>query len=89
MLRELWAVWLGILCAKHRLGEQGLLTFELNLRITRISPHFGPDPESVCDLADRLAAAKNPLIVAGDAVGLAGTWAELRDLAHATGAPVL
>ncbi|KAK6211334.1 hypothetical protein QIS74_04978 [Colletotrichum tabaci] len=57
--------------------------------ITRISPHFGPDPESVRDLADRLAAAKNPVIVAGDAVGLAGAWAELRDLAYATGAPVL
>ncbi|EAQ84253.1 hypothetical protein CHGG_10657 [Chaetomium globosum CBS 148.51] len=57
--------------------------------ITRISPHFGPDPESLRILASRLAAAKNPLIVAGDAVGLADAWAELRDLAHATGAPVL
>ena len=57
--------------------------------ITRISPHFWPDPDSVRDLANRLAKAENPLIVAGDAVGLAGAWAELRDLAHAIGAPVL
>jgi benzoylformate decarboxylase len=57
--------------------------------ITRISPCFGPDPESVRDLADRLAAAEKPLIVVGDAVGLAGAWDELRDLAHAIGAPVL
>ncbi|KAH6612283.1 thiamine pyrophosphate enzyme, N-terminal TPP binding domain-containing protein [Chaetomium sp. MPI-SDFR-AT-0129] len=57
--------------------------------ITRISPRFGPDPDSVRDLAGRLAAAKNPLIVAGDAVGLADAWKELRDLAHVIGAPVL
>lgn len=57
--------------------------------ITRISPRFGPDPDSVRDLAGRLAVAKNPLIVAGDAVGLAGAWTELRDLAYAIGAPVL
>ena len=40
--------------------------------ITRILPRFGPNLESVRDLADRLAAAEKPLIVVGDAVRLAG-----------------
>ncbi|GAB2904664.1 benzoylformate decarboxylase [Paraburkholderia jirisanensis] len=57
--------------------------------ITQISPRFTADSESICAAATLLAQAKNPLIVGGDAVGYAGAWQELQQLAELTGAPVL
>lgn len=57
--------------------------------ITRISPHFTGDDDSIKQAADLLANAKNPLIVAGDAVGYADAWAELQELAELIGAPVV
>jgi benzoylformate decarboxylase len=57
--------------------------------ITKISPHFTGDPVSIKQSAMLLAEAKNPIIIAGDAVGYADAWAELQDLAKLIGAPVL
>ncbi len=57
--------------------------------VTRISPHFTPDPQALRQVAKLLSEAKNPLIVGGDAVGYANAWPELRELAELTGAPVL
>jgi len=57
--------------------------------ITRISPHFTGDQEGIRQSAEILAAAKNPIIIAGDAVGYAGAWREMQDLASQLGAPVL
>jgi len=56
--------------------------------ITRISSHFTGDPVSIEQSAKLLAEAKNPIIVAGDAVGYADAWAELQELAQLIGAPV-
>ncbi|WP_137939694.1 thiamine pyrophosphate-binding protein [Chitinivorax sp. B] len=57
--------------------------------ITQISSHFTGDAESIKQLALQLAQAKNPIIVAGDAVGYASAWPELQQLAELVGAPVL
>ncbi len=57
--------------------------------VTRISPHFTPDPNTLRDVAKLLSEARNPLIVGGDAVGYANAWPEMRELAELTGAPVL
>ena len=57
--------------------------------ITKISPRFTGDPETIEQAATLLAQAKNPIIVAGDAVGYAGAWPELQELAELIGAPVL
>ncbi|HYH07129.1 MAG TPA: thiamine pyrophosphate-binding protein [Thermoanaerobaculia bacterium] len=57
--------------------------------ITRISQHFTGDPEAIRAAADALAGAQNPIIVAGDAVGYAGAWPELQELAELIGAPVV
>ena len=57
--------------------------------ITQISQHFTGDPDTIRQAASILSKAKNPLIVAGDAVGYANAWAELQDLAEILGAPVL
>ncbi|MFD1820443.1 benzoylformate decarboxylase [Pseudarcicella hirudinis] len=56
--------------------------------ITRISSHFTGDPESIRQTALLLAQAKNPIIVAGDAVGYADAWSEVQELAQLIGAPV-
>ena len=56
--------------------------------VTRIAPHFVADRGAVAKAAERLAAASNPVIVAGDGVGAAGAWAELERLASLLGAPV-
>lgn len=56
--------------------------------VTRISPHFTGDDATIQQAADLLAAAKNPIIVAGDAVGYADAWNELQELAELIGAPV-
>jgi benzoylformate decarboxylase len=57
--------------------------------VTQISPHFTGDPATVARAAELLRQAKNPLIVAGDAVGYADAWAELQETAQLLGAPVL
>jgi benzoylformate decarboxylase len=57
--------------------------------VTRIPTHFTGDPDAIRQAATLLSAAKNPLIVAGDAVGYASAWPELQDLAEVLGAPVL
>jgi benzoylformate decarboxylase len=57
-------------------------------RVTRIGSHFTGDRESVRSAANALAAAKNPVIVAGDGVGAASAWDELGWLAALIGAPV-
>ena len=56
--------------------------------ITKISSHFTGDPESIKQSAELLANAKNPIIIAGDAVGYADAWKELQELAELLGAPV-
>lgn len=57
--------------------------------ITRISPHFTGDPETITQAAALLSKAKNPIIVVGDAAGYADAWQELQQLAELLGAPVL
>ncbi|MDN3575715.1 thiamine pyrophosphate-binding protein [Chitinimonas viridis] len=57
--------------------------------VTRISPHFTGDPETIRQVATLLAEARNPLIVGGDAVGYANAWPEMQQLAELIGAPVL
>jgi len=57
--------------------------------ITRISQHFTGDEETIKQAAKLLANAKNPLIVAGDAVGYADAWPEMQELAELLGAPVV
>ncbi|MCD0475863.1 thiamine pyrophosphate-binding protein [Flavobacterium sp. EDS] len=57
--------------------------------VTRISPHFTGDEGSIKETASLLANAKNPLIVAGDAVGYADAWTEIQQLAELIGAPVV
>jgi benzoylformate decarboxylase len=56
--------------------------------VTRISPRFMGDPEAVGEAARALAAAKNPVIIVGDAVGYGNAWAEVQELAELLGAPV-
>ncbi|MFC5473916.1 thiamine pyrophosphate-binding protein [Paraherbaspirillum soli] len=57
--------------------------------VTRISPHFTGAPESITQVATALREAKNPIIIAGDAVGYANAWTELQHMAQLIGAPVL
>lgn len=57
--------------------------------ITRIAPLFTGDRSAIEQAASLLAQAKNPMIVAGDAVGYAAAWPELRSLADYLGAPVM
>ncbi|HEX2081401.1 MAG TPA: thiamine pyrophosphate-binding protein [Longimicrobium sp.] len=57
--------------------------------VTRISPHFTGDPSAIEQAAALLSQARNPIIVAGDAVGYADAWPELTRLADLLGAPVL
>jgi benzoylformate decarboxylase len=56
--------------------------------VTRIPPRFVGDAEAVRHAAELLSAAKQPVIIAGDAVGYADAWAELQELAELLGAPV-
>ncbi len=51
-------------------------------------PRIGPDPEAVRAVARRLAAAKRPVIYAGQGVHYARAWAELKRLAELLAAPV-
>ena len=57
-------------------------------RVTQIGRHFTGDREAVRSAAERLATARNPVIVAGDGVGAGGAWQELERLAKMLGAPV-
>jgi benzoylformate decarboxylase len=55
---------------------------------TRVAPRLRGDPAAIADAAGLLAAAKNPLIMAGDAVAQSRAHAELVALAELLGAPV-
>ncbi|SFS99256.1 thiamine pyrophosphate-binding protein [Saccharopolyspora flava] len=57
-------------------------------RFTRIGAEFQAQPSELDKAADLLARSRNPVIVAGDGVGEADAWQELRDLATTIGAPV-
>ncbi|BAZ32075.1 thiamine pyrophosphate binding domain-containing protein [Cylindrospermum sp. NIES-4074] len=57
--------------------------------VTQISPHFTGDRHTIKQAATLLAQARNPIIIAGDAVGYADAWSELQELAQLLGAPVL
>jgi len=57
--------------------------------VTRISSHFTGDPAAIAQAAEILATAHNPIIIGGDAVGYAGAWAQVQELAELLGAPVL
>ncbi len=57
-------------------------------RFTRIAGEFHAQPSELDKAADLLARSRYPVIVAGDGVGEAQAWHELRDLATAIGAPV-
>ncbi|HEY2135366.1 MAG TPA: thiamine pyrophosphate-dependent enzyme, partial [Xanthobacteraceae bacterium] len=55
---------------------------------TRIAPRMRGDAAAVAAAAAILAAAKHPVIIAGDAVAQSGALAELVELAELLGAPV-
>jgi len=55
---------------------------------TRVAPRLRGDPAAIDAAATLLAAAKNPLIMAGDAVAHSRAHAELVELAELIGAPV-
>lgn len=57
--------------------------------VTRISPNFVGAADAIQQAADTLRSAKNPVIIAGDAVGYSQAWTELQELARLIGAPVL
>ncbi|HEX6970940.1 MAG TPA: thiamine pyrophosphate-binding protein, partial [Limnochordia bacterium] len=57
-------------------------------KVTRVAPHFVGDRQAVTEAANRLAVARNPVIVTGDGVGYARAWEEMQDLADLLGAPV-
>ncbi len=56
--------------------------------VTWIPPHFVGDADGVAKLAEELALAMTPMIVAGDGVGASDAWQELAELAKLIGAPV-
>jgi benzoylformate decarboxylase len=56
--------------------------------VTRIASRFIGDPDGVRQAAEKLSAAKNPVIIVGDAVGYGDAWAEVQQLAELLGAPV-
>ncbi len=59
------------------------------LAYTPIAPaRYGPDIAAVREAAHRLAAAKRPVIYAGQGVHWARAWTQLRQLAELLGAPV-
>jgi benzoylformate decarboxylase len=55
---------------------------------TRVAPRLRGDPTAIEAAAALLAAAKHPLIIAGDAVAQSRAHAELVELAELIGAPV-
>lgn len=62
---------------------------ELDLgAVSRVAPLFAADPAAVEQAAKYLAAAKSPVIIAGDAVAQSDARAELADFADLLGAPV-
>ena len=56
--------------------------------VTRIPPRFTADTAAIRQAAATFNKATNPVIVAGDGVGAAGAWAELKEMANLLGAPV-
>lgn len=67
------------------LGED--LSVELDYRPV-VSTRFGPDPDAIGAVADRLVAAGRLVIHAGQGVHWAEAYEELRELAELLGAPV-
>lgn len=57
-------------------------------RVTRVATNFAGDATEVGRAAQLLAAAKSPVIVAGDGAGAAQAWPELQRLADLIGATV-
>jgi len=53
-----------------------------------LATRYGPDPQDVARAAEKLAAAKRPVIYAGTGVHWARAWPQLRALAELLGAPV-
>jgi benzoylformate decarboxylase len=47
----------------------------------RVSGRAGPDPDALAQLADRLAAARSPILVAGPEIDAAGAWDAAVELA--------
>jgi benzoylformate decarboxylase len=58
------------------------------MRPTRVAPRVRGDVAAIATAADVLAAAKRPVIMAGDAVAQSRAHAELVELAELLGAPV-
>ncbi|WP_437652601.1 thiamine pyrophosphate-binding protein [Sorangium sp. So ce1182] len=56
--------------------------------VTRVGHRFTGDRGVVRKAAELLSRATNPVIIAGDGVGYAGAWRELKRLAQLLGAPV-
>ncbi len=50
---------------------------------------FGPDPKAVSEVAQVIAAAKRPVIYAGQGVHYAQAWQQLRELAEMLESPVM
>ncbi|MGI9146431.1 MAG: thiamine pyrophosphate-requiring protein [Chloroflexota bacterium] len=49
---------------------------------------YGPDPQAVSEIAERLVSAEHPVIYAGQGVHYARAWESLRELAELLEAPV-
>jgi benzoylformate decarboxylase len=60
----------------------------LNAAVSNVGTVYSA-PEAVDQAAAAVATARNPIIIAGDGVGLADAWAEVCAIAEAIGAPVL
>jgi benzoylformate decarboxylase len=54
----------------------------------RVSGRAGPDPAALAELADRLAAARSPILVAGPEIDAAGAWEAAVELAVKQRLPV-
>jgi len=60
---------------------------ELDGSVSKVSATYAA-PEAVEEAAAAVASAENPIIIAGDGVGLADAWVEVAAVAEAIGAPV-
>ncbi|ETZ42876.1 benzoylformate decarboxylase [Mycobacterium avium MAV_120709_2344] len=54
----------------------------LPLVIRRVSTRVAPDPQALASAAGRIAAARNPCLIAGAAIDRAGAWDEMVALAE-------
>ncbi|MEH1129135.1 thiamine pyrophosphate-binding protein [Micromonospora sp. CPCC 206061] len=64
------------------------VNFPATPKITKVATGAAGEPGAVKQAAERLARAKNPVIVVGDGAGAADAWKELAALAEVIGAPV-